>query len=712
MRVSTPTRLQMEATECGAAALASVLEYHGCYVPLSQLRTECGVSRDGSKASNILRAARSYGLEAKGWKREPVELRELPPPFIVHWNLNHFVVVDGFDRKRAYLNDPAVGPRSVSHAEFDESFTGVVLTFAKTEAFVASGARPSLARALFGRAKGSERSLSFIVLAGLLLVVPSLLVPVFGKVFVDSVLLSGKRDWLPGLIAGMALTAVLRAVLTWLQRGALLRVLTRLSVAMASSFIWHVLRLPVPFFFARSRGDLAGRVRVNDTVASLLSGRVSGAVLDLCQVAFYGVMMLYFDPLLTSVGLVTALLHVALLRLADRTRTDLSRRVAQEGGKLQGVAAGGLQSIETIKATGAENDFFAQWAGYQANMVVAQQALARRDQLLSVAASIVSTLNTLVVLGLGALRVMDGQLSVGTLVAFQSLMSSFIGPIENLAGFGASLQQLRGNVERLDDVLGHARDPLAPDVGQDDDEHRRLTGELVLRDVSFGYLPYAPPLIEGLDLHIAPGERIALVGGTGSGKSTIAKLVTGLYEPQQGLVLFDGAPRASLPRTALTRSIAMVDQDITLFEGTVRENLTLWDDTIPEVDVVQAAKDACIHDDIAKLQGGYDARVTEGGFNFSGGQRQRLEIARALVRQPALLVLDEATSALDSDTERRVDENLRQRGCSCLIIAHRLSTIRDSDEIIVLERGRAVQRGSHDQLISEPGPYRGLIAAS
>jgi NHLM bacteriocin system ABC transporter peptidase/ATP-binding protein len=702
----------MEATECGAAALASVLEYHGCYVPLSQLRGECGVSRDGSKASNILRAARTYAMAANGYKREPAELRELTPPFIVHWNLNHFVVVDGFDRKRAFLNDPAVGPRSVSLSEFDESFTGVVLTFAQSDEFVASGARPSLWRALLARAKGSGGSLVFIVLAGLLLVVPSLLVPVFGKVFVDSVLLSGKRDWLPGLIAGMALTACLRAILTWLQRGALLRVLTRLSVAMASSFIWHVLRLPVPFFFARSPGDLAGRVRLNDTVAGLLSGRVSGAALDLCQVAFYGLMMLYFDPLLTSVGLVTALLHVLLLRLAERARTDLSRRVAQEGGKLQGVAAGGLQSIETIKATGAENDFFAQWAGHQANMVAAQQALARREQLLSVAASIVSTLNALVVLGLGALRVMDGQLSVGTLVAFQSLMSSFIAPIENLASFGAALQQLRGNIERLDDVLGHARDPLAPADGQEDDEHRRLTGELVLREVSFGYLPYAPPLIEGLDLHIAPGERIALVGGTGSGKSTIAKLVTGLYEPQRGEVLFDDEPRAALPRTALSRSVAMVDQDITLFEGTVRENLTLWDDTIPEVDVVQAAKDACIHEDIAKLQGGYDARVTEGGFNFSGGQRQRLEITRALVRQPALLVLDEATSALDPDTERRVDENLRKRGCSCLIIAHRLSTIRDSDEIIVLDRGRAVQRGSHDQLISEPGPYRGLIAAS
>jgi ABC-type bacteriocin/lantibiotic exporter with double-glycine peptidase domain len=431
--------------------------------------------------------------------------------------------------------------------------------------------------------------------------------------------------------------------------------------------------------------------------------------LDLCLVLFYGLLMAYFDARLTLVGLVTAMLHVSLLRLAGRLRTDLSRRVAQEAGKLQGVAAGGLQAIETIKASGAESDFFAQWSGHQANLIAAQEALARREQVLGIAAGALSALNSVIVLGLGALRVMDGQLTVGTLVAFQSLMASFLGPLENLAGFGAALQALRGNVERLDDVLGHARDPLALPAGA---EHRRLTGELRLRDVRFGYLPFAPPLIDSLDLHIAPGERIAVVGGTGSGKSTVAKLVAGLYEPQHGQVLFDGQTRTALPRSALTRSIAMVDQDISLFEGTVRENLTLWDDTIPETDVVQAAKDACIHDDIAKLQGGYDAKLSEGGFNFSGGQRQRLEIARALVRQPALLVLDEATSALDPDTERRVDENLRKRGVSCLIIAHRLSTIRDCDEIIVLDRGRAVQRGSHEQLVAEPGPYRALIAAS
>jgi NHLM bacteriocin system ABC transporter peptidase/ATP-binding protein len=712
MRVSTPTCLQMEATECGAAALASVLEYHGSYVPLSRLRAECGVSRDGSKASNILRAARRFGFDARGQRLEPADLRAIEPPFIVHWNLNHFVVVDGFDPRRVYLNDPASGPRAVSTREFDESFTGIVLTFEKTPEFVASGRRPSLAKALFSRAAGSGRALTLIVLCGVLSVVPSLLIPVFSKVFVDSVLVANKRDWLPPLLVGMATAAALRGTLLALQRTQLQRVLTRLSVTMTSTFLWHVLRLPVPFFYARSPGDLASRTRRNDAVASLLSSRVSSAVLDLFQVVFYGALMLYFDRLLSAVGFVSALCHMGLLLLAGRVRTDSSRRVAQASGKIQGIGAEGLQAIETIKAAGSEADFFATWAGHQAQLVAARQALARREQALHVAGSALSTISDVVLLGLGALRVMDGALSVGTLVALQSLMNSFLGPIENLTSFGAALQQLRGDVERLDDVLGNERESGVSAELPSTIEPRRLHGSLELRDVSFSYLPFAAPLVERLSLQIAPGQRVALVGGTGSGKSTVAKLVTGLYTPQEGKILFDGRDRRKLPRAALTRSVAMVDQDIVLFEGSVRDNLTLWDDTVPEADIVRAAQDACIHEDIARLQGGYDAKVTEGGFNFSGGQRQRLEIARALVRQPALLVLDEATSALDADTERRVDENLRKRGCSCLIIAHRLSTIRDCDEIIVLERGQAVQRGSHERLLGEAGPYRDLISAS
>jgi NHLM bacteriocin system ABC transporter peptidase/ATP-binding protein len=715
-RVRTPTRLQMEATECGAASLAIILEHYGSFVPLSLLREECGVSRDGSKASNVLKAARKYKLDAKGYRKEPNDvLQSMDLPVIAHWNFNHFLVVEGVDEKRVYLNDPAQGPTIVTHEEFGHAFTGVVLSFKPTPEYVAKGHRPFMASMLKKRLAGSRDAISFIALAGLCLLVPGFVVPVFGIVFVDEVLVGGQIGLLPALLLAMALTAILRAVLTYLQRTSLVRLVARLGVRMSSSFLWHALRLPVGFYHARSPGDLADRVQGNDMVAHTLSGRMSGIFLDLIVVAFYACFMLYLDPWLTLIGFATAGGHLLLLRAAQRMRTDLSRRVGQSMGKLAGVASGGLQMIETIKGTGSESEFFGQWAGYQAKLVVAQQDLARGDVFLLMLADMLGRANQLFVLAAGALRVMDGHMSLGTLVAFQTLMGSFLGPIESLSQVGAALQTLRGELERLDDVIEHEQDPIAKTeetVAENGAPPKRLTGELELKGITFGYLPFSPPLVTDLNVKIAPGQRVALVGGSGSGKSTVARLVTGLYEPWQGEILFDGEPRMATSRAALTSSVAIVDQEVTLFEGTVRENLTLWDDTIPEADVVQAAKDACIHDDIAKLPGGYDGRVQEGGLNFSGGQRQRLEIARALVRSPSLVVLDEATSALDPETEQRVDANLRRRGTSGLIIAHRLSTIRDADEIIVLERGCVVQRGSHEDLLAQGGLYKELITTA
>jgi NHLM bacteriocin system ABC transporter peptidase/ATP-binding protein len=711
-RVKTPTRLQMEATECGAASLAIVLEYYGTFVPLSKLREECGVSRDGSKASNVLKAARKYGFEAKGFRKEPKALETMQLPLIVHWNFNHFLVLEGFKKGRAYLNDPASGPTSVPEEEFERAFTGVVLACKPGPDYEPTGRRPTLFGMLRRRLEGSRSAILFVALAGLCLVIPGLVVPVFGMVFVDEVLVGGQYGWLPNLLIAMGLASVLSAVLTSVQRIYLLKLVSRLGVRMASGFLWHALRLPVGFFSARSPGDIADRVRTNDTVAHLLSGRMSGIVLDLFLVLFYAGFMLYIDPWLTLIGFVTVAAHLFLLRAAERMRTDLSRQVSQQAGKAAGVATGGLQMIETLKGTGSESEFFSQWAGYQAKVAAAQQKLARRDQLLVTATSLLGRANALMVLGIGALRVMDGHLTLGMLVAFQALMGSFISPVERLSSVGASLQQLRGDLERLDDVLEHDTDDISVAEAAGEPAPRRLTGALELESVTFGYLPFSPPLVTDVSLRIAPGQRIALVGGSGSGKSTIAKLVCGLYPPWEGRILLDGEPRDALPRTALTSSVAIVDQEVTLFEGTVRENLSLWDETIPEADVIQAAKDACIHQDIAKLPGGYDAKVQEGGANFSGGQRQRLEIARALVRHPSLVVLDEATSALDPETEQHVDANLRRRGVSCLIIAHRLSTIRDSDEIIVLERGHIVQRGSHEDLVSQGGLYRELITTA
>lgn len=711
-RVRSPTMLQMEALECGAAALGIVLAYYGRWVALEELRLACGVSRDGSKASNMVKAARRYGLETKGLKTEPAVLRRLRPPMILHWNFNHFVVLEGFHKGRVYINDPAAGPYKVSEEELDQSFTGVVLTFEPGEGFESSGQKPSFWPALGRRLSGTRAALAFVILAGFALVIPQLVAPIFSKVFVDNVLLQGNERWLLPLLTGMAAVAVLLGLLTWIQQSYLLRLETRIALAGSSRFLWHVLRLPVEFFSQRFAGDISGRVAINNRVAQLLSRDLATHFLGAAMVLFFLVLMFWYDALLTVIGLVVVSLNVAALQLVSRKRVDGSRRLLQEQGKLAGVAIAGLQIIETLKATGGEADLFGRWSGYQAKVVNIRQELERYTQLLDAVPPLLASLNAALILGVGSLRVMSGLLSLGELVAFQALMASFLAPVSRLVSLGGKLQTMAGDMNRLDDVLRYPPEEgiggeraLAADV-------TRLAGRLELRGVTFGYSRLAPPLITDFDLVLEPGARVALVGMSGSGKSTIARLVTGLYEPWAGEILLDATPRRDVPRTVRSASLAHVDQSIFLFEGTVRENLTLWDATVPLAEVVAAAKDAAIHDDIAARPGAYGCAVEEGGRNFSGGQQQRLEIARALTGQPSILVLDEATSALDPATEEVIDRNLRRRGCTCLIIAHRLSTIRDADEIVVLERGEIVQRGTHDELLrSAEGAYARLIAS-
>ena len=706
----------MEAVECGAAALGIILGYYGRTVPLEELRVACGVSRDGSKASNVVKAARGYGLSAKGYKKEPDELRTLAPPFIAFWNFSHFLVIEGFGRRGVYVSDPANGRRIASYDEFDQAYTGVVLTFEPGPDFRKGGARPSLLAAMRKRLRGSEWALAFVVLASLALVVPGIVIPIFSQVFVDQYLVQGSQDIILPLLGGMALTALLRAGLTWLQQHYLLGLQTKLSISMSSKLFWHTLRLPIEFYGQRYAGEVGSRVTINDRIAQLLSGQVATTALNALTVVFYVIVMLQYDVPLTLIGVVFAALNIAVVRLVSRKRIDTNQRLLMERGKLTGVSMGGLQSIETLKATGSESDFFVRWAGLEAKLLEAQQELGTRTQFVSAVPPMLTALTTAAVLGVGALRVMEGNLTIGMLVAFQSLITSFMSPFGQMVSLGTTLQETRGDLNRVDDVLRYDPDPQVPaKIGSEGEAHpgmpAELSGYLELRNLTFGYSRLEAPLIEGFSLTLEPGSRVALVGASGSGKSTIAKLVSGLYPPWEGEILFDGQPRTNVPHGLLTSSLTVVDQDISLFEGTVRENLTLWDATIAQSSLVRAAKDARIHDDVAARQGGYESKVDEDGSNFSGGQRQRLEIARALVGDPTIVILDEATSALDPTTESEVDDNLRRRGCTCLIIAHRLSTIRDCDEIIVLDRGKVVQRGTHEQMRDVDGPYARLIGA-
>lgn len=712
-RVKTPTVLQMEGVECGAAALAILMGYYGKIVTLEELRETCGVSRDGSKASNVVRAARTYGFTAKGYTKEPAELKALKLPLIVFWNFNHFLVVEGFKKGRVYLNDPASGPRTVTEEEFDQSFTGVVLVIEPGPDFKKSGEARGLLSALKSRLPLSEPALAYLILAGLALVIPGLVLPIFTKIFIDEFLIGHMESWFKPLLIGMGFTMLVRGVLTWLQKYYLTRFHAKLALSTSSKFFWHVLRLPVVFYSQRSAGDISSRVAINNRVADLLTGDVASTVLSVVMVVFYAVLMFSYDVILTVVGICIAALNIIFLRYVSKKRKDNFQKLANDNGKLMGIAMNGIRMMETLKASAMESDFFTKWSGYQTKVMNGQQNSI--TVLLGAVPPFLTALNTILILSLGGMRVMDGHLTMGMLVAFQSLMASFISPVNQLVATGTKIQEMQGDMNRLDDVLKYPCDPQV-ETGAANGSVKtvapRLEGHVELRNVTFGYSKLEPPLIENFNLTLRPGERVALVGTSGCGKSTISKLVMGLFEPWSGEILFDGKPRNSLPRHTLINSLAMVSQEVSLFEGSIRDNLTMWDSTIPEKQFVQASIDACIHEAIAARQGGHESKVQEGGGNFSGGQKQRIEIARALAINPRILVLDEATSALDPITEMQVDDNLRRRGCTCMIVAHRLSTIRDCDEIIVLHKGKVVQRGTHEQMRSEEGLYATLMTAS
>ncbi|MBR1579867.1 MAG: NHLP family bacteriocin export ABC transporter peptidase/permease/ATPase subunit [Selenomonadaceae bacterium] len=710
-RVKVPTVLQMESVECGAACLAMILAHYGQWVPLEKLRQECGVNRDGVKAGNINRAARKRNCTAEGFRYKAEQLLDKQYPLIIHWEFAHFVVLEGIWNGVAYLNDPAMGRRRVPWEEFRTSYTGITIEIRPTDKFKPEGHRYNIVKALAEKLSTAKLAVMFVVVLDLCMIVPGLATPVFNQIFLDDILSLKHADWAFNFMLAMAVAVALTGAMNALRTFVLTRWQRKLMLVDSSKYFWHLLRLPMSFFNQRYAAEVAGRVQFNDAVAEVLSRPAASALLDMIVALFFLMLLLQYSVALTLIGVAMSALNALIFFVLRRNLIDLNLKMQQDQGKEYGVAANGLRMIETIKANGSESELFTMWAGYRAKVLTTEQEIQIKSLALALGPVLTAGVNSTLIMTVGGFSIMEGAMTAGMFMAFQSLMAQFQEPMTKLMTLGSTLQTTAMQMQRLNDVMQYHIDEqnYPSDESARSFERDRLTGELELEDVSFGYSPIAPPLIEHFNLHIAPGNWAAVVGASGSGKSTLAKIVTGMYAEWSGRLLLDGVERKQLPREVVVNSVAAVDQDIFLITGTIAENIALFDESIKRSDIIQAAKDACIHDDILRLDGGYDAKVNEGGLNFSGGQRQRLEIARALANNPSLLILDEATSALDPMTEQEVIENIRHRGCACLVVAHRLSTIRDCDEIIVLERGKVMERGTHREMIQHDGAYRRLI---
>ena len=702
----------MEAVECGAASLSMVLGYFGCYRPLAEVRMQCGVSRDGSKATNILKAAKHYGFRAKGLTRSFKKLQETQLPVVIFWNFNHFVTLEGFGKNSVFINDPGVGHREVSIKEFKAAFTGVTLSIQPGEEFKKTGRKPSVWPSLFRTLRGYEKGFLYIFLASLLLVLPQFLLPAATQVFIDNVLLDKRTDWFRPLISFLAGVLFLQVAVDSLKALISRRLQLMQMISLNTGFIWRLLRLPISFYTQRYPGEVVDRTKLNDSIAQTVSGPMSEVVANAITMLVLGTVLCFYNVWLTLIGVGFSLVNFLVLSKLTAKRKEANLSASLEMGKVQGCAIAGIQSIETIKAGGQEITFYTKFGGYLAKGMNSMQRLQSSSLALAVLPDFAKQMTGLLILLLGGLSVMEGQMTVGMLVAFYSMMTNFLRPLQEIFNFSSNIQELTGNVVRVEDVMSNPPEPDRPDEIRVDEAGRpivRLSGQVEVDNLQFGFNPNMPPLIEDFSLKLNPGNSVALVGGSGSGKSTIAKIVCGLYKPLRGEILIGGTDLAKIPSVVFRNTLGFVEQEFGIFEGSIRDNLSLLDRTITDENIIQAAKDAEIHDVIQNMPKGYETILLENGGNLSGGQRQRLELARALVNNPSIVILDEATSALDAETEQLVMLNLRRRGCSLIIVAHRLSTIRDSDEIIVLASGEVKERGTHNEMIVKDGPYSQLV---
>lgn len=705
-----PVVMQMEALECGAASLAMILAYYGKWLPLEQVRSDCGVSRDGSSAVNILKAARFYGLTAKGYRFEPKELKENGRfPCIIHWNFNHFVVLNGFKGDHAIINDPAKGSMHIPMEQFDQAFTGICLQFTPTENFEPGGKPRSIIGFAKKRLKGTGAAFAFIVLTTIITSLIGIINPVFSRIFMD-VLLTGLNDsWLYPFLFAMSGIAIIEIVVSLINAIYMLKIEGKLAIVANATFLWHVLRMPMEFFSQRMAGDITSRQSSNEGVASSLIKQLAPLCLDFIMLIFYLVVMIRYSPLLTLIGLLSVVINIGLAGLISKKRVNITRVQMRDNGKLIGATIAGIEMIETIKASGAENGFFEKWSGYQAAVNTSSVKYAKLNQYLGSVPSLASSIINIAILMIGVTLTMRGEFTIGMILAFQGFMGSFNAPAQSLISTGQAISEMRTNMERIEDIMNYP-----PDVEYNGnnalESYDKLSGQLEMKNITFGYSRLSEPLIEDFNLTLKQGSRVAFVGSSGCGKSTLSKLISGLYVPWSGEILFDGRPLKEINHEIFTGSLAVVDQDIILFEDTIANNIKMWDNSIEDFEMIMAARDASLHEDIMQRDGGYNYKIMEGGKDFSGGQRQRMEIARVLAGDPTIIILDEATSALDAKTEYEVVKAIKDRGITCIVVAHRLSTIRDCDEIIVMDKGKVVERGTHEELYDKNGIYTQLVS--
>lgn len=708
IRFATPHLLQLEATECGAVALAMVLGHYGYHLPLDEARVRCGVSRNGSKASHIINAARHYGLIAKGYQVDTLEsLKELSFPYIVFWEFDHFVVVEGYNKTGFFINDPARGQIHLPYEIFSDAFTGIVLHFEPGPDFKPGGQPPSIWQFFFGLVQESKQAFLYLFLLSLLFVVPTLISVGFIKIFIDDIVVRHMNDWLRPLIVGMVLTACVNAFLQWLKEIHLLRLSLDMILTTALTFVWHVLRLPIVFFYQRYTGDIITRIEANDHLLSTVAGGVSSLATEGIVAIIFAIILLFINTPLALIVLLGSALDMLIVYRLSKKAANRSYQYQQLASKFFSFSLMGIKLIESVKAMSSEISFLKKWRGLYVKTLDQMRDLFWYENIILWTSRFIDNLTNIIILGLGVTFVLKGHMTIGSLVAFQGLMGQVRAPFSQFLGHYEVLQSLRGDLLRLEDAFQHKLDKSFA-LPNSSKILSQMPSEIQLKNVVFGYSAVDPPEIKNVSIHVDSGKALAIVGRTGSGKSTLASLILGFYEPWEGEVSMDQRSLGEISAQERAQIIGFVDSDCSLWEGTVLENLNPQNNPLSEEQLYQAIQDACAEEIVSSL-GGLEGGIQEGGRNLSGGQRQRMELARALAQNPSILVLDEATSAMDTLTEMQVVSNLKKRSMTLIMISHRLSAVRDADEILVFDEGAIVEKGTHDELMGKQGKYYELM---